>query len=97
MPPVPNARNQAFIAHRRRLKRQGIVRLEVRVRKSDAMLIRSLVEALADPAREAEARAAMREHFAAGTAKGLKALLAAAPLEGIDLRRARDRARDVDL
>lgn len=93
---MPNARNQALVAHRRRLKRQGIVRLEVRVRKSDAMLIRSLVEALADPAREAEARAAMREHFA-GAAKGLKALLAAAPLEGIDLRRARDRGRDVDL
>jgi hypothetical protein len=94
---MPNIRNQALVAHRRRLKRQGIVRLEVRVRKSDAVLIRGLVQALADPAREAEARAAMREHFAPGAAKGLKALLAAAPLEGIDLRRARDRGRDVDL
>ena len=94
---MPNTRNQALIAHRRRRKRQGIVRLEVHVRKSDAVLIRGLVEALADPARGAEARAAMREHFAPAAAKGLKALLAAAPLDGIDLRRARDRGRDVDL
>jgi hypothetical protein len=94
---MPNARKQALVAHRRRQKRQGIVRLEVHVRKSDAVLIRGLVKALADPVREVEARAAMREHFAPGAAKGLKALLAAAPLEGIDLRRARDRGRDVDL
>jgi hypothetical protein len=94
---VPNTRKQALIAHRRRLKRRGVVRLEVHVRKSDAVLIRGLVKALADPGREVEARAALREQSAGGAAKGLKALLAAAPLEGIDLRRARDRGRDVDL
>lgn len=97
MPSPRNPRKQAVDAHRRRLKRQGVVRLEVHVRKSDAVLIRGLVKALADPGREVEARAVMREHFAHATAKGLKALLAAAPLEGIDLRRARDRGRDVDL
>ena len=94
---VPTTRKQALIAHRRRQKRRGVVRLEVHVRKSDAVLIRGLVKALADPAREVEVRAALREQFARGAAKGLKALLAAAPLEGIDLRRARDRGRDVDL
>ncbi len=94
---MPNTRKHALEAHRRRLKRRGVVRLEVHVRKSDAVLIRGLVKALADPVREVEARAAMREHFAPGAAKGLKVLLAAAPLEGIDLRRARDRGRDVNL
>jgi hypothetical protein len=37
----------------------------------------------------------LREHFGAAEAFGLKALLAAAPLEGIDLTRERDLGRDV--
>jgi hypothetical protein len=94
---MPKPRKQALAAYRRRLKRQGVVRLEVHVRKSDAALVRGVVKALADPDREVEARAALREQFTRGAAKGLKALLAAAPLEGIELRRARDRGRDVDL
>jgi len=47
--------------------------------------------------RESEARALLRERFGAGKAKGLKALLASAPLEGIELERDRDFGRDVDL
>jgi hypothetical protein len=39
----------------------------------------------------------LRERFGAGPAAGLKALLAPAPLEGIDLGRARDLGRDVEL
>jgi hypothetical protein len=39
----------------------------------------------------------LRERFGAGKAKGLQALLAATPLEGIDLRRERDLGRDVEL
>jgi hypothetical protein len=39
----------------------------------------------------------LREHFGSGPAEGLKSLLAAAPLEGIDLSRRRDLGRDVDL
>ena len=38
-----------------------------------------------------------REHFGSRQAEGLKALLAAAPLEGLDLSRKRDFGRDVDL
>ena len=91
------AQKKAVFRHRRRLKRQGIVRLEVQVRKDDAPLVRDIVNALADPGRGSEARALLRERFGAGPAAGLKALLAAAPLEGIDLVRARDFGRDVDL
>jgi len=94
---MPNTRKKALAAYRRRMKRRGVVRLEVHVRKADAALVRGVVEALADPDRELEARATLRERFAAGPAKGLKALLAAAPLEGIELDRAPDAARDVDL
>jgi hypothetical protein len=95
--PVPAARKKPLSTYRRRLKRQGFVRLEVRVRKEDAALVRGVVKALDDAGRAAEARALLRDHFGAGKAKGLKALLAAAPLEGIDLSRERDFGRDVHL
>jgi hypothetical protein len=74
-----------------------VVRLEVHVRKADAALIRRIVKVLADPEQEAEARAVLRERFSRGGGKGLKALLAAAPLEGIELDRGRDLGRDVEL
>jgi len=83
--------------YRRRLKRRGVVRVEVHVRKEDAALIRRVARALDDPQRAAEARAVLRAHFAPESARGLKALLAAAPLEGIDLTRSRDPGRSVDL
>ncbi len=89
------SRRKALSTHRRRLKRQGVVRLEVNVRKDDAPLVRGVVEALGDPEREAEARALLRERF--GKPTGFKALLAAAPLEGIDLTRGRDSGRDFEL
>ncbi len=94
---MPTAQKKALSRYRRRLKRQGVVRLEVQVRKDDAPLVRDIVSALADPDRGSEARALLRERFGAGKAAGLKALLAAAPLEGIDLGRERDFGRDVDL
>jgi len=93
---VPGSQRKALAAHRRRLRRRGIARLEVRVRRDDVPLVRGVVEALADPAREGEARALLRERFGAGGTKGLKALLARAPLEGVDLRRDRDFGRDID-
>lgn len=94
---MPSSHRKALSTYRRRLKRQGIVRLEVKVRKEDAPLVRSVVAALADPEHGAETRALLREHFAASKVQGLKALLAAAPLEGIDLTRERDLGRDVAL
>jgi hypothetical protein len=89
------AQKRALSAYRRRLKRQGVIRVEVQVRKGDADLLRGVAKALTDPAREAETRALLREHFGAADAFGLKALLAAAPLEGIDLTRECDLGRDV--
>jgi hypothetical protein len=88
---------KALSSYRRRLKRRGVVRLEVHVRKDDAALVRGVVKALADPERESEARSLLRERFGVGTAKGFKALLASVPLEGIDLSRERDFGRDVRL
>ena len=82
---------------RKRLKQRGMARLEVNVRKDDAMLVRNVVRALSSPEQERTARALLREHFGSRQVEGLKALLAAAPLEGINLSRDRDSGRDVDL
>lgn len=94
---MPDTQKKTIAAYRRRLKRRGMVRLEVHVRRDDAPLVRGVVKALADPEREGEARALLRERFAPAKAKGLKALLASAPLEGIDLGRDRDYGRNVKL
>lgn len=94
---MPDTQRKALATYRRRLKRDGLVRLEVKVRKEDASLLRNVAVALTDPARAADARALLRERFGAAEAKGLKALLAAAPLEGIDLGRDRDLGRDIAL
>ena len=82
---------------RRRQKRQGIVRVEVQVRKEDAALVRRVAQALADPEREAEARSLLKARFARPSPVGLKALLASAPLDDIELQRPRDLGRPVDL
>lgn len=79
------------------MKRAGFVRVEVQVRDEDAPLLRSVARALADPERAGDARALLRQHFIQPSAKGLKELLTAAPLDGIDLGRSRDTGRDVDL
>lgn len=81
-------------AWRQRRQRQGYVRVEVQVRKEDAGLVRAVATALGDPAREAEARAVLRDRFARPRPGGLKALLAAVPLDGIDLDRPRDLGRE---
>jgi hypothetical protein len=94
---LPNARRKSVTSFRRRLKRRGVVRVEVQVHKDDAPLVRGVAKALVDPARASEARALLRDRFGGGKATGLKALLASAPLEGVDLTRERDLGRDVIL
>ncbi len=76
-----------------RMKRQGFVRVEVRVCREDAGLVRSVAGALSDAAQAAETRALLGRHFATRSRGGLKALLADAPPDGIDLDRPRDLGR----
>ena len=94
---MAKAQRRALVNYRRRLKRRGMVRLEVRVRKDDVPLVRNVVSALDDPDRAGEARAVLRERFGAGKASGLKDLLASAPLEGVGLDRDLDLGRDMEL
>lgn len=92
------AKSKSSVArHRTRLQRQGIVRVEVNVFKEDVSLVRRVASALSDPKRQAEMRELLRQRFAGPSKTSLKALLAAAPLDGIDLDRDRDLGRDVEL
>jgi hypothetical protein len=83
--------------HRARMTRRGFVRVEVSVSKDDAGLIRHVAAALSDPARQGAARALIRQRLVEPANVSLKALLASAPLDGIDLDRASDFGRDIDL
>jgi len=87
---------KAVARYRGRMKHKGFVRVEVQVRREDAPLLRSVAGALAGSEQD-EARALLRERFAPHATRGLKALLAAAPLEGVDLERVRDTGRTVKL
>ena len=79
------------------MQRRGLVRVEVNVRKEDATLVRRVALALSDPSRQAETRRLLRQRFVEPPKVSLKALLASAPLDGIELDRSRDPGRDVDL
>jgi hypothetical protein len=96
-PSARSASKSSLVRHRARKAREGFVRVEVNVRKEDAGLVRDVAAALSDPARQADARKILRLRFAAPPKQSLKALLTAAPLEGIDLTRNPDFGRDVDL
>jgi hypothetical protein len=91
------ADNRAVRKFRRRLSERGMTRLEVSVRKTDAALVRNVVQALSNPEQEKMTRSLLREYFGARPPTGLKDLLAAAPLDGIELERDGDFGRDVDL
>jgi hypothetical protein len=94
---VSDTAGKAIALYRKRLKRKGRLRVEVHVPKKDAPLIRAVAVALVDPNREQKIREVLREALSDQRTKGLKALLAEAPLDGIDLRRRRDTGRPVRL
>jgi hypothetical protein len=92
------AQKQAVQTHRKRLRNRGLVRLEIQASKSDKALIRKVANLLrGDPARAADVRARLQQIVGEEPRSGLKALLASAPLEGVDLSRDRDLGRDVEL
>jgi hypothetical protein len=87
----------SLAGHRMRMTHRGFVRVEVNVSKDDASLVRQVAAALSDPARQAAARILLRQRFVEPSKVSLKALLASAPLDGIDLDRGTDLGREVDL
>ncbi|MET0429704.1 MAG: hypothetical protein ABW026_14565, partial [Microvirga sp.] len=89
--------DQAVERHRRRMHLKGFVRVEVRVRREDTNLLRAVARALSDPGREAAMRTLLQAQLPPEPGIDLKALLAGAPLDGVDLTRPRDMGRAVDL
>jgi hypothetical protein len=95
---LSSSTREAVAAHRRRLKDRGLVRVEVRVPKQDATLLRDIAGALADPTQGAQTRRLLREQLAPPKRKGLKELLASAPLDlELDFDRSRDTSREIEL
>ena len=94
---MATVRKTSVTTYRDRMKRQGLVRVEVQVRREYAGLVRDVASALGDPEREAETRALLRDRIARHPATGLKALLASAPLDGIEIDRPRDMGREITL
>lgn len=64
---------------------------------ADAMLLRHVAAALADPVQAAETRVALQQRFGAPAVVSRKRLIEVAPLDDIDLERSRDGGRLVDL
>lgn len=93
---MPKTRNTPLANHRDRMRRAGMVRLELRVHEEDAALLRGLARSLSDPQRQSKFRALLRS-LQGPVSRPLKALLAGAPLEDIDLDRSREFGRAVDL
>lgn len=91
---MSNSNPSPITQWRKRRERLGFVRVEFQVRKEDAGLVREIASALGDPAREAGTRAILRERVGAKRAGGLKALLAAAPLDDVEFDRPRDIGRE---
>ncbi len=87
----------SLAAHRTRMERRGLVRVEVTVSKEDAGLVRSVAAALSDPSRQSGARRLIQQRFVESPKVSLKALLASAPLDGITLDRSPDPGRELDL
>lgn len=94
---MANARKTPVDTFRKRLREKGMVRVELHVQQDDAGLVKSVVRALGDPRTAAELRMILRARFTKPAQAGLKALLASAPLEGVDLDRPRDVGRELDL
>jgi len=86
----------AVAEHRRRLRIRGLKRVELQAPELDAPLLRAIAAALADPTRATDVRRALRAQFTPPPARDFKALLEAAPLDGIELDRPRDTGRDVE-
>jgi len=95
---MPSTQKLAVNNHRSRLRKKGLSRLEVVVPDTDKPLFKELARRLRGSPREADE---MRHELLVLTYEepktGFKELLAAAPLDGIDLDRDRDTGREIDL
>lgn len=97
-----SAQKKANQSYRSRLSQRGIARFEIQALETDRELIRNLARRLADGGPEAERARVMVEQIVAGerrTPGGILKALRRSPLVGadLDLTRAREKGREVDL
>jgi hypothetical protein len=78
------------MSRRKRQTELGFVKVQVQVRKEDASLLEAIACALRDPSRRETIRAALNKQITPSPTKSFKALVASAPLEGIELDRLTD-------
>ena len=89
---------KAVARHRIRQQEKGIVRMEINLPEKDRQLLKSVVARLRAGGRSAEdVRTALRSVVNPYEGMSFKELLEAAPLEGVDLERSREKARDIEL
>lgn len=89
---------QAVAEHRKRLKRRGLARIELRAPKEDAPLLRDIASALADPERVLQTRRLLRRHFDPYAGMSFKELLSAAPADlELVCERGPDPGREIEL
>jgi len=91
------SQDKAVRAHRIRLKERGLKRVEIHVAESDVALFRRLAKILRDDSERSELLRTRLDELVTKRAAGLKALLAAAPLDGIRITRSHDLGRTIEL
>ena len=94
---MSTSQEKAIRRHRQRLKQRGLRRVEVEAADKDAALIRKLARILRKDGESAEWIRAQLALFLGSKRPDLKAVLAAAPLEGIRISRSNDRGRTIEL
>ena len=94
---MPSTRQRALQKHRQRLEERGLVRLEVLTSKEDRPLLREVAQRLRDdPGSAEDIRAGLRGLLGPVCGPSRKAVLAAMPLDEIDLEREPDPIREID-
>lgn len=93
---MSTSQERALRNYRRRLKQHGIKRLELQASEQDAVLLRKLAKILRGEGHESDS-IRMRLRAMLRKPGNVKELLAAAPLEGVQISRSRDRGRIVEL
>ena len=95
---MTQAQHEEIKSYPNRQNEKGMVRVEVAVPDTDRKLIRQTASNLRAGGEIAErTRAAMRSVINPYAGMNFKQLLEAAPIEGLDLERSKETARDIDL
>ena len=96
-PGNPTKKGSALQQFRARLKRGGMARVEVQVRREDAVLMRHIARDLTDPDRAVATRQALLACINRNAPASLKEHLLLPAIGELDLVRSADTGRAVDL